>query len=153
NASSTQVVTTWENWRERQLGVMLWDLRTGKKIKAVSRHNERAHAAAFCPGTTLLAAADRHVRIWDYETDTLRHFLQHSVVPQQIAFRPDGDVLVSSAGHSIFVWDVVSGKLLRTLAGQGIGTVLAYSPDGKYLASAGPSGILVLHDARTHELV
>jgi WD40 repeat protein len=153
DSTSTQVATPWHNWRERAMGVMLWDLRTGKKIKAVRGHTERVRAAAFCPGTTLLAAADRHVGIWDYESNVLRHVLIHSAVPQTIAFRPDGDVLATAAGRSIFLWDVAKGVLVRTLAGQGGRTVLAYSPDSKYLASAGPSGILVLLDARTYELV
>jgi WD40 repeat protein len=154
NASSTQVVTPWENWRDRRFGAMVWDLRTGKKVKPIPLPNTgRPHAAAFCPGTTLLAVADKQVRICDYESGTLRHVLEHSAVPQEIAFRPDGDVLATASGRSIFLWDVAKGVLVRTLTGQGGGTVLAYSPDGKYLASAGPSGIVVLHDARTYELL
>lgn len=148
------VAAPWHNYRERACGFQLWDLATGKKVKAVKGHLEYVNAVAFCPVGTVLAAADRHVRLWDYETAQPGHHLPHPAIPRALAFRADGKVLVTGAGRSLLVWEVQSGQLMRTLAEQG-GQVtgLAYSPDGKYLAAIGHDGFVLLRDARTHEVV
>ena len=63
------VATPWYRFRPSAVGFLLWDLETGRKVKAVGGHVNLVHAVAFCPVGTLLAVADRHVRLWDYERD------------------------------------------------------------------------------------
>jgi WD40 repeat protein len=146
------VATPWFNYRERAQGFALWDVATGKKVKAVKGHAARVEAVALSPDGTLLAAADGPLLLWDLEAAQVRH--QHPGPAHVLAFRHDGKVLVIASGRSMHVLDVESGQQVRALTGQaGAVSALAYSPDGKYLASAGQDGAVTLFDSQTHEVV
>src|SRR5262249_32823852 len=152
-ADSKFVATPWHNWREQAYGFMLWNLARGSSAKRIKAERQ-VNAIAFTPdggGGGLIAVASDKVVLWDYDQPAVVRTFQPPLQPQEIAFRPDGNVLATAGGHSVFAFDVQSGQLLRTLKGSGAVTGLAYSPDGKYLAAIGRDGVVTLRDAGRRE--
>jgi WD40 repeat protein len=136
-------------------GFRLTDLDTRKTVSHYG-HTGGISALAFsADGATLAtASADRTVRLWDIESCEELLVLVHKLIPNEVAFRPDGQELAAAAGKSVFVWNVADGSLVRALTDhEGVVTGLAYSADGKSLASAGVDGVVIVRDARTHEVV
>ncbi|RKU14550.1 hypothetical protein C6503_15015, partial [Candidatus Poribacteria bacterium] len=132
-------------------------------------HEVRVMTAEISSDGTLLATGgrDNKVRLWDVETQKLRHTLSGHIAPiRALAFSPDGTLLVSSGGHNweevagddgityhvslpdsiedrtAKVWDVATGENLVTFEHLGQVRAIAFSPDGTLLAtSAGRTDI------------
>ena len=132
-------------------------------------HEMRVMTAEISSDGTLLATGgrDNKVRLWDVETEKLRHTLSGHIAPiRALAFSPDGTLLVSSGGRDweelegddgvtyVFspresvvdktakVWDVVTGENIATFEHLGQVRAIAFSPDGTLLAtSAGRTDI------------
>ncbi|MGH3900738.1 MAG: hypothetical protein ACRDTA_21335 [Pseudonocardiaceae bacterium] len=112
-------------------------------------------AAAFHPaGTTLAAAADNTVRLWDIaEPGHPRPLQQLPTTPDArvyaLAFPPDGQLLAAAcADATIRIWDIrqpATPVQLPPLTGLG-GTVysVAFSPNGQMLAAASSDGTVRL---------
>jgi RNA polymerase sigma factor (sigma-70 family) len=128
--------------------VVLWDVRTGKKLAAPTGHDDWVDAVAYSPdGTTLASVSwDHTIRLWDVRTGKERATLQgHRNGVDCVAFSPDGRLLASwgkitasdSEDNTIRLWDARTGKERATLTGHtGPVTSVAFSPDGRTLASA-----------------
>jgi RNA polymerase sigma factor (sigma-70 family) len=118
----------------------LWDLASGKKVKALG--NALYWAVSFAPDGRLVGASrcDQVVETWDVASGKQlaswrAHEGQNSAA--SLAFLQDGKTLMTaSADKAICFWDAATGKKLR-----GIGGVvnrhgsLAVSGDGKRIAS------------------
>lgn len=112
-------------------------------------------AAAFHPaGTTLAAAADNTVRLWDIaEPGHPRPLQQLPTTPDTkiyaLAFPPNGQLLAAAcADATIRIWDIrqpATPVQLPPLTGLG-GTVysVAFSPNGQMLAAASSDGTVRL---------
>ena len=80
--------------------ITVWDARSGKRVRAVTRPAEVIRAVAWSPDSRLLAAAGsgQEVRLWDAETGREASTLKgHTAVVQKIVFSPDGKTLASGS--------------------------------------------------------
>jgi hypothetical protein len=97
--------------------VRLWDLATGKQLRAFVGHQAPVGAVAFSPDGKLLASAseDGVVRIWDRTRGTeLQIFEGHRGGVTSLAFSSDGKRLVSgSRDTTALIWDVVTPGQVR----------------------------------------
>jgi WD40 repeat protein len=138
------------------LQVRLWDVRTGRLQRKIAVPENPGMGGdaflAFSPDSQLLATVGHSdipetkdvrlvVRVWDWQTGTLKRKLWQGVKGLRVAFAPDGTRLAVANNdiedHSIKLWDLPSGRAVRTLSGHQLeAKCIAFSPDGKLLASA-----------------
>jgi eukaryotic-like serine/threonine-protein kinase len=140
----------------------LWDVATGKIVRAFRGHRSPVLAVAFAPDGSTLAAADFDglVRLWDPATGEVRRILKvkdprghRSIFSMCLAYSPDGKRLATGDSiptvdvGTVKCWDVDTGTEVHVFAGpaQGV-TCVAFSPDGKTLASSGDEGTVKLWD-------
>jgi RNA polymerase sigma factor (sigma-70 family) len=123
--------------------IRLWDLATGKEVRAWQAHAYRVSTVAFSPdGQTLVSGAtwDSGPRFWDVATGQEQHqFSGHRGPVVQLAFSADGETLYStSRDKTVRRWDLVRGGDERLwFAWHSVGfDASALSPDHKTLATA-----------------
>ena len=120
--------------------VEIYDVRTGKRLRALAGHTEwEADACTISPDGTLLASTgvDKQILVWDLATGALRHQLAGQPFRvNTLAFSPDSATLACGGDRTVRLWDMKTGQVRRTLAGQRdwVCTV-AFSPDGTTIAS------------------
>ena len=118
----------------------LWDVETGRKLKALTEATENIFSVAFSnDGKTLASGnAGNTIRLWDIATgEKLKTLIGHTNWVFSVAFSPDGQTLASGSwDHTIRLWDTTTGQHLKVLTGHTL-TVwsVAFSPDGLTLAS------------------
>jgi RNA polymerase sigma factor (sigma-70 family) len=162
--------------------VVLWDLRTGDKLRSLPANMYQVFRLAFSPDGKSLAAVScgnssfappkssrpQLVRLWEVETGQLHELDGHTGGATSLAFSPDGKVL-ATAGHdgTMILWDSATRKQLRKIdlveeayvhrKGNGFDSggihALAFAPDGKTIASANHDGTVRLFDAGTGKQV
>lgn len=145
----------------------VWDVRSGRRLRAVKSHQESVNGVAFSPDGQLLASAcgvafattgsdspdDTTVKFWDVKTGQLiRTLTGHTGRGvSSIAFGPGGRVLVSGGEDGmLIIWNVATGRAVRKVpvSGRAYGDVhVAYSPDGKTIAAEVNDGIILLDTA------
>jgi WD40 repeat protein len=141
--------------------VRLWDVQTGKQVRAFGADRARANVyssarwvnclALSSDGKSVASGDTRHVTIWDATTGKLLHRFQAPGGVVSLSFSPDGKSL-ASAGHTpiVHVWDPDTGRPRYQFAGhQPATTWVLFSPDGKTLATGGTDGVVRLGDAAT----
>ena len=112
----------------------LFDVATGREVRAFDAKADRTVALAFAPdGKTLVSSTDENFRLWDVETGQEKgHFPGGG---RRICFSPDGRRLLA-VGAVIRAWDVEGGKELHPSEGHaGYISSLAYAPDGQTIAA------------------
>jgi len=129
--------------------IELYNWRTGKVIKKLSRASSKLWSVAISPDGRLLATGprveehakkekDTTIKLWNLDTGMLFRTLKgHSSDVRSIAFSPDG-LSIASGSHdkTIKLWRVNTGELLYTFYGHtNHVTSVAFNPDGKSLAS------------------
>jgi tetratricopeptide (TPR) repeat protein len=120
--------------------VRLWDVETGKELRAIEGHNWLIHSVAFSPDGkhAVYGSEDQVVRMWDTTTgQEFRRFAGHGSWVLSVAFSPDGrQVLSGSSDGTMRLWSVARGKELRRFGGQmGLVQSVAFSPDGRFVLS------------------
>jgi WD40 repeat protein len=81
--------------------VKLWDVDTGRELRALTGHADHVNALAFSPDGALLASAsgDGTVKLWEWTSGReLRTLAGHDRAVNGLAFSPDGRTLVSASG-------------------------------------------------------
>jgi RNA polymerase sigma factor (sigma-70 family) len=159
--------------------VVLWEPRTGKKLRTLAGNMPQIFRLAFSPDGKTLAAAScgitafsppegsraEVVRLWNVETGQLQELSEHKGGVTSLAFSPKSNVL-ATGGHdgTLILWDTATRKQLhkvqiteephpdrkRNSIDDGGGIrFLAYAPDGKTIASANHDATVRFHDGAT----
>lgn len=138
--------------------VKLFDMETGREIKAVKGNFKRSHCIALSPNGKFLAIGieegmgeDSFIKIWDVTTGneicTPKSYDFTSVF--SLRFSPDSRILAFKNINSIVKFiEVATGKEIRTLKLKNPfppNYSIAFSPDGKFFASGnGDSSVTLL---------
>ncbi|WP_437838313.1 pentapeptide repeat-containing protein [Sorangium sp. So ce1153] len=141
--------------RRRFAGMIrLWDVATGRALRALEGHTERVLSVAFSSDGRSLAscADDKTVRLWDAATGQVLRVLEgHAASVWSVAFSPDGRSLASgSDDETVRLWDAATGQVLRALEGHAASVwSVAFSPEGRSLASGSMDQTVRLWDVAT----
>jgi hypothetical protein len=122
--------------------VKLWDVATGKELRALKDHSDAVFGVTWSPDGKLLAsaAADRAVKVWDVATGRRLYTLGEATDwVYAVAWSPQGQFLAAGGvDKSVRIWEVNAekGRLAHSaFAHEGAITRLVYSADGKTLYS------------------
>jgi WD40 repeat protein len=133
--------------------VIIWDLKTGRRILTIPAHTAAVNAIAFSrDGKTLASASDdKTVRLWNARTGSrLRTLSGHAGGVKAIALSGDGKTLASgSQDKTLRLWNLGTGEVRRIITGHG-GAVnaVAFSPNGKTVASASTDNTIRLSNVQ-----
>jgi len=132
----------------------LWDIATGREIRAFI--GDRAvYSAAFSPdGKYALSGSYETLKLWDIATGKeIRAFtgLAKDSLILSTAFSPDGLYALSgSSDMTLKLWDVATGREIRTFTGHtGMVSSVAFSPDGRYALSGSWDNTVMLWNIST----
>lgn len=120
--------------------VILWDLKTGKRIAEVGSEYDVVLAADISPDHTQVALGGpkKIVRVYDTSTGELLYEKnKHTDWITALEFSPDG-VLLATADRSngLVVWEAFTGREFYFMSGHtGSITDVSWSPDSNLLAS------------------
>jgi WD40 repeat protein len=120
--------------------ILLWDAKTGKKVREFPAHADAVNSSAFSPDGHTLASTgwqDKVIGLWDVGTGKGLLDLPCGTGNGVVAYSPDGKILAwgSSAGE-VLLWETASKQWRRKFAGHSAFVhALAFSPDGKLLVS------------------
>jgi WD40 repeat protein len=132
--------------------ITLWDLDSGKKIKALNQHRESIseNGLAFSPDGRYLASGsyDDTAIIWQLETGKTSQVLTgHTEVVLNLSFSADSATLATaSQDKTLRLWEVATGKSLRVFNGHQ-NNVIAVSWFGNYLLSGSRDRTIRLWDS------
>jgi RNA polymerase sigma factor (sigma-70 family) len=135
--------------------VRLWDVATGKEIRAFDI-DSMVNALTFSPDGKVLAIGqhDGRVTLWDVATGKkLRQLKGLTPKAVEMAFSPDGRLLAASGpvdennkNTQTRLWNALTGDLLHTW--EDTATSFAFTPDGKELAILGTDGAVRLWELK-----
>ena len=120
--------------------VRVWDVESGKELRALEGHMWLIHSVAFMPDGkhAVYGSEDQTVRLWNIETgEEARRFAGHGSWVLSVASSADGrQVLSGGSDGTIRLWSVARGKELRRFGGQmGLVQSVAFTPSGKHALS------------------
>ena len=133
--------------------VVLYDVRSGKRLASVGDETDAVLAADLSPDQKLIAlgGSGKAVKVYGTTDGKLRYKLtKHTDWITAVAFSPDGSKLASAdRAGGIILWDTTSGGILLTLAEHKAAVrALAWRGDSRMLASGGEDGQLVWWDVQ-----
>ena len=134
--------------------VRIWEVSSGRRVRAFTDHAGWVTSLAFSPDSKLLASTSfsGQVKLWDNETGHETHTLEgHTESVNAVAFSPDSKWLATASGDTtVRVWDSATGQSVRTLTGHAAEVnAVSFSPDGKTIASGSADKTVKLWDAAT----
>jgi WD40 repeat protein len=132
---------------EEYEALILWDLKTGKKLREFKAHEKEVASAVFSPDGKYIVSGgkDKVVILWEVATGrVVKKFSDHPAEIQSVSFSSDGKKLFvgtvspsRSFNEVLHIWDIESGqkdssfnpRLYKVEA-------VAFSADGKFVAVA-----------------
>ncbi|MEG4863167.1 MULTISPECIES: serine/threonine-protein kinase [unclassified Microcoleus] len=133
--------------------LILWDLKTGRRIRTIAAHQAAVNAIAFSSDSKTLATGsdDKTVRLWNTKTGSrLRTLAGHAGGVNAIALSRDGTTLASgSQDKTVRLWNLGTGEVRRIITGHG-GPVnaVAFSPNGQIVATASTDNTIRLSNVQ-----
>lgn len=136
--------------------LILWDVKTGKKVRAFDGHQNWVRGIAFTPGGESIVSAswDNSIRLWDVATGEERRRLRgHDARINSVDISPDGKWIVSGdSDGTIIVWEFATGKEVRRLDGHSERVwSVSFSSNGRWIASGSTDRTARIWDAATGE--
>ena len=121
--------------------VVLWDVKTGKRIAEVGSEYDVVLAADISPDHTQVALGGpkKIVRVYDTSTGELLYEKnKHTDWITALEFSPDGVLLATAdRGNGLVVWEAFTGREFYFLTGHtGPITDVSWAPDSNILASS-----------------
>ncbi|MCY2936573.1 MAG: protein kinase [Planctomycetota bacterium] len=145
-------------------GLKLWDLKTGKAIRAFNGHKNWIRSVAFSPdgqeilsgsGGTLgndgkpIVGDDNTIRLWNVESgDEIRVFENNTEPILSVEFSSDGkEVLSGGDDDNIKFWDRNSGKQIHSILGHWDDVhCVIFVPKSHFALSGSENGAIRLWD-------
>ena len=121
------------------LEARLWDVRTGRALRAPIKCDGTVDHVVLSPdGTKVATANDGTVRLWDAMTgQSLGTPIKHGGYVHCMAFSPDGTEVATADGETVHLWDAITGQSLGTpIKHGGFVRCIAFSPGGTKVATA-----------------
>ncbi len=120
--------------------VVLWDVKTGKRVAEVGSEYDIVLAADISPDHTQVALGGpkKIVRVYDTSTGELLYEKnKHTDWITALEFSPDGVLLATAdRGNGLIVWEAFTGREFYVLTGHtGAITDVSWAPDSNILAS------------------
>jgi WD40 repeat protein len=137
---------------EKDMGIKVWDAKTGNLVTTPRGNDTRAFSVAFSPDGKYVASggADNLIKIWLTGTGKeVTTFRGHEARVTSLTFRQDGERLMSGSDDgTIKFWDMgIERGALKLDARNGFCVrSIAFSPDGKRLVSSSEYGTTTLWD-------
>jgi len=128
--------------------IYLWDARTGRQKRILTRTGASVTRVLFNPDGRTLASVSVNPSIDLWNLYTGEHRLR--LVGDNMSFSPDGSTLVTVNGNDLLLGDTLTGQHKQTFTGHssGVRSVL-FSPDGTMLVSGSKDGTVSLWHIRT----
>jgi WD40 repeat protein len=130
----------------------IWEVESGKYLKAMPVLPAPVHAIAFSPDSKMLlvggsdAGSEQRVVgavLWNLETGKLERIFKHDQVVTALAFTPDGRMIMTSSDGAadrgegyVRLWDPASGAQLRAIKPvieAAAGHICVLSRDGRFV--------------------
>jgi WD40 repeat protein len=134
--------------------VHVWNVGTGKKVRALKGHHDAVVSLALSREGRLLATAswDETARLWDFPTGKALHVLRgHKGPVNAVALSRDSKWLATGADDTTArLWDVQGGKEIRVFKGH-TGSIngVAFAGDGQFLATASTDATTRIWETKT----
>lgn len=138
-------------------GLQIWDIESAQWLSSFGDYYWNV-VIALSPDGRLAAVgnAGEGAHLWDVETGKL--IVPLNAAPEKFDFSPDGKMLAWGQNNQLVLWDVLLQEERWAIEVEGSGTAdivlgLDFSPDGKLLAAQAWSGLLLLVDAASGDVL
>jgi WD40 repeat protein len=138
--------------------VVLWDVKTGKRVAEVGSEYDAVLAADVSPdhSQVALGGPKKIVRVYDTSTGELLYEKnKHTDWITSLEFSPDGVLLATGdRSNGLLVWEAFTGREFYNLTGHtGAITDVSWSPDSNLLASSSEDTTIRLWEMQNGGLV
>ena len=137
--------------------IQIWDLATGKSLRAFAGDSSTIWSVAFDSNGTRLATGTGFwkVMLWDLKTGQVIRSLDHTASVWSVALNPDGQLIASGSGDKTTkISDATTGSLIQNFPDHtDFVYSVAFTPDGKSLISASKDKKITVVDVATGGLL
>jgi hypothetical protein len=136
-----------------QCEVKLWDVSTGKVVRALAGHQRGLTATAFSPDGRLLASAslDETARLWRVVDGSKLHCFEYANTwPAAVAFTRDGCwLLIGCYDGTVQVREVTTGAVVQSFKHFGNPEHIVAAPDGRSVWVCDENATVSVYDLAT----